>query len=61
MRRAPRGQVTPAGEAISVFGSRARQTDTRRRRRPRAPHTSKNSRTVHSWANNVEFLSSMRI
>lgn len=33
----PRGQVSPAGDAISVIGGRPRQTDTRRRRRPRAP------------------------
>lgn len=33
----PRGQVSPAGEVISVIGGRLRQTDTRRRRRPRAP------------------------
>lgn len=41
----PRGQVSPAGEAISVIGGKPRQTDTRRRPRPRAPPISINSRT----------------
>lgn len=57
---APRGQVPPAGEAISVIVDSPRQTDTRRHRRvaPALPSTSINNHTVHSWANDVEFLSS---
>lgn len=60
---APRGQVSPAGEAISVIGGRPGRPTPDAAAAPAAPRalpTSNYRRTVHSCANDVEFLSSTR-